>query len=68
MNTFQRELDPVRAAILYAIEPVWATLVAIGLGQATLGPWLIAGGAALVGGNLVAELASLRPRPEAPRN
>jgi drug/metabolite transporter (DMT)-like permease len=68
MNTFQRELDPVRAAILYAVEPVWATLVAIGLGQATLGPWLIAGGAALVGGNLVAELASLRPRPVAPRN
>ena len=62
MNTFQRELDPARAAILYAVEPVWATLIAIGLGQTSLGPWLVAGGAALIAGNLVAELASLAPR------
>jgi len=62
MNTFQRELDPVRAAILYAVEPVWATLVAVGLGQAALGPWLVAGGVALIAGNLVAELAFLPPR------
>jgi drug/metabolite transporter (DMT)-like permease len=57
MNTFQRELDPVRAAILYAIEPVWATVIAIGMGQASLGLWLMLGGGALVAGNLVAELA-----------
>jgi drug/metabolite transporter (DMT)-like permease len=56
MNTYQRELDPLRAAILYAIEPVWAALIAIGIGQASLGMWLVVGGAALVTGNLVAEL------------
>ena len=56
MNVFQRELDSVRAAILYAVEPVWASLAAIGLGQAELGPWLLVGGCALVAGNLIAEL------------
>ena len=56
MNVFQRELDPVRAAILYAVEPVWASVAAIGLGQAELGRWLLVGGCALVAGNLIAEL------------
>jgi len=59
MNTWQRELDPVRAAILYAVEPVWATLVAIGIGQATPGPWLAIGGGSLLLGNLIAELGPL---------
>ena len=59
MNTWQRELEPVRAAILYAIEPVWATLVAIGLGQAEAGSWLLIGGGSLLLGNLVAELGPL---------
>jgi drug/metabolite transporter (DMT)-like permease len=63
MNVFQRELDSVRAAILYAVEPVWASLAAIGLGQAELGPWLLVGGCALVAGNLIAELGpSLAPK------
>jgi len=59
MNTFQRELDPVRAAILYAIEPVWATLAAIGMGQAEAGFWLAVGGGSLLLGNLIAELGPL---------
>jgi drug/metabolite transporter (DMT)-like permease len=57
MNTYQRELEPVRAAILYAVEPVWASLAALGLGQAEVDRWLVIGGAALVVGNLIAELA-----------
>jgi len=60
MNTYQRELDPVRAAILYAIEPVWASAAAFGLGQAPLGGWLLIGGGALIAGNLIAELAPAR--------
>ena len=56
MNTFQRELTPVRAAILYAIEPIWASLIAIAQGWAAPGFWLFVGGAALLAGNLVAEL------------
>ncbi|HUH05524.1 MAG TPA: DMT family transporter [Kofleriaceae bacterium] len=62
MNLFQRELDPVRAAILYAIEPVWASLVAIGLGVSTPDRWLWIGGSALLAGNLLAELGPLLAR------
>jgi drug/metabolite transporter (DMT)-like permease len=58
MNTFQRDLDPVRAAILYAVEPVWAALVALWIGLGTADRWLWIGGAALLTGNLIAELVS----------
>lgn len=62
MNLFQRELDPVRAAILYAIEPVWAALAAIGIGMSVPDPWLWVGGGALLLGNLLAELGPLWSR------
>jgi len=52
---FQRELDPVRAAILYALEPVWTTLIALATGLGQPGMWLWIGGGALVAGNLIAE-------------
>lgn len=55
MNVYQRDLDPVRAAVLYALEPVWAAAIAIALGLADAGVWLWVGGAALLAGNLVAE-------------
>lgn len=62
MNIFQRELDPVRAAILYAIEPVWAALVSIGIGMSVPDRWLWVGGGALLAGNLLAELGPLWSR------
>jgi len=69
MNTFQRELDPVRAAIVYAIEPVWAALVSLALGREHASVWLWLGGGALLAGNLIAEvgpaLASARRRAAA---
>lgn len=55
MNVYQREIDPVRAAVLYAIEPVWAAIIGIASGFGEVNPWLIAGGGALLVGNLVAE-------------
>jgi len=55
MNQFQRELDPVRAAILFALEPIWTTLIAMLLGFGRPGFWLWVGGGALVVGNLIAE-------------
>ncbi len=55
INLFQRELDPVRAAILYALEPVWTTLIAYAMGFGRPGFWLWIGGGALVAGNLIAE-------------
>ncbi len=67
MNVFQRELDPVRAAILYALEPVWAACISIGLGRDSMTKWLWIGGGALLAGNLIAELgpafAKLRRGP-----
>ena len=60
MNLFQRELHPVRAAILYAIEPVWAALIAISLGVESPTRWLFLGGGALLLGNWVAELGPRR--------
>lgn len=59
MNVYQRDLDPVRAAIVYAIEPVWAALVGIGLGLDHATAWLYVGGGALLAGNLIAELVPL---------
>lgn len=60
MNLYQREIAPVRAAILYAVEPVWTAAFSVALGVAAPDRWLLAGGAALLAGNLVAELGPLR--------
>lgn len=60
MNVFQREVDPVRAAILYAFEPIWATLFGLATNHDTLTSWLWFGGTALLVGNLVAELGARR--------
>jgi metal-sulfur cluster biosynthetic enzyme/drug/metabolite transporter (DMT)-like permease len=59
MNLYQRELDPVRAAILYAVEPVWASVISIASGLSRPDLWLFAGGGALLAGNVLAELGPL---------
>jgi drug/metabolite transporter (DMT)-like permease len=63
MNQFQRELDPVRAAILFALEPIWTTLIAMAVGFGRPGFWLWIGGGALLAGNLVAEWGAARDIP-----
>jgi drug/metabolite transporter (DMT)-like permease len=63
MNQFQRELDPVRAAILFALEPIWTTLIAMATGFDRPGFWLWIGGGALLAGNLVAEWGAARDIP-----
>lgn len=63
MNRFQRELPPVRAAIVYALEPVWATVGGLLAGVETLDGWLFLGGGLLLAGNLVAELGGRAPAP-----
>jgi drug/metabolite transporter (DMT)-like permease len=67
MNVYQREVEPVRAAILYAIEPVWAALIAVAAGLGRLDGWTWIGGAALLAGNLVAELGVRAAGPGAER-
>ncbi len=65
MNVYQRELAPMRAAILYAIEPIWASCIALALGLQHLGAWLFVGGAALLAGNLIAEWGAAYGRQRA---
>lgn len=60
MNLFQRQVDPVRAAILYAFEPIFAALFGLVSGHDVPSAWLGFGGAALFLGNLVAELGVRR--------
>ena len=56
LNLLQRYLHPVQAAIIYALEPVWATIFALGLGMTTWTGWIAVGGGALLIGNLMVEL------------
>ena len=58
VNMYQKHMDPVRAAILYALEPVWATLLAITMDLTEFTFWLVVGGSALLIGNLIAELGN----------
>lgn len=60
MNHFQRRLDPVRAAILYAFEPIWAALFGILCGTDAFTVYLWLGGGLLLAGNLVAEIGQRR--------
>ena len=56
LTNFQKYLSPVRAAILYSLEPVWAALIALAVGQVSLDGWLLFGGALLLVGNLWMEI------------
>jgi len=68
MNLYQRELDPVRAAVLYALEPIWAAAFGIHAAHDAFTPWLVVGGAILLAGNLVAELGGKRTAAPADRD
>jgi len=67
MNIFQRQLDPVRAAILYAFEPIWAAIFGILHGTDAVTVYLWSGGALLLAGNLVAELGQRKRMRSAER-
>lgn len=58
LNMFQRHMHPVQAAIIYAFEPVWATLFGLGLGLVTWSWWIPFGGGVLLLGNIIVELTS----------
>ncbi len=55
LNLFQRYLHPVQAAIIYALEPVWATAIGLGLGMVDWSFWIAIGGGALFIGNIIVE-------------
>ena len=56
LNMFQRYLHPIQAAIIYAFEPVWATMYGLGLDLVEWSAWILVGGGALFLGNIVVEL------------
>ena len=56
LNMYQRYLHPIQAAIIYALEPVWATTYGLGLGLVEWSLWILIGGGALFMGNIVVEL------------
>jgi len=67
LNLLQRFLHPVQAAIIYALEPVWATIFALGLGMTSWTGWIAVGGGALLIGNLMVELRE-NPNDQAPKS
>ncbi|MDG1537190.1 MAG: DMT family transporter [Candidatus Poseidoniaceae archaeon] len=56
LNMYQRYLHPIQAAIIYALEPVWATAYGLGLGLVDWSTWILIGGGTLFLGNIVVEL------------
>tara|TARA_B100001093_G_scaffold141718_2_gene134204 strand:+ start:2674 stop:3645 length:972 start_codon:yes stop_codon:yes gene_type:complete len=58
LNMFQRYLHPIQAAIIYALEPVWATIYGLGLGLVDWTFWILIGGGALFIGNIGVEIFS----------
>ena len=66
LNLLQRFLHPVQAAIIYALEPVWATIFALGLGMTSWTGWIAVGGGALLIGNIMVELRE-NPNNQTPK-
>jgi len=58
LNIFQRHMHPVQAAIIYAFEPVWATVFGLGLGLVSWTWWIPFGGGVLLVGNILVEITS----------
>ena len=58
LNLYQRHMHPVQAAIIYAFEPVWATLFGLGLGLVEWTWWIPFGGGILLIGNILVEVTS----------
>ena len=64
LNLLQRHLHPVQAAIIYGLEPVWATMFALGLGLTEWTGWIAVGGSALLLGNVLVELRQSATKEE----
>lgn len=60
LNMLQRHLHPVNAAVIYAFEPIWATIFALMLDLESFSGWLMVGGGSILAGNLLIELRAPR--------
>ena len=69
LTILQKQLSPVRAAILYALEPVWAAIFSLMLGmEGEVTFWLFLGGGALIIGNLIVEITNLKEESDSKIN
>ena len=64
LNMYQRYLHPIQAAIIYALEPVWATIYGLHLEMVEWSIWILIGGGALFIGNIIVELLSNEESPQ----
>ena len=64
LNMYQRYLNPIQAAIIYALEPVWATVYGLSLGLDEWTAWILVGGGALFVGNIVVEVFTTADKEE----
>ena len=64
LNMYQRYLHPIQAAIIYALEPVWATIYGLQLDMVEWSIWILIGGGALFIGNIIVELLSNEENPQ----
>jgi drug/metabolite transporter (DMT)-like permease len=61
----QARIEPARAAVVMAMEPVWAAAFAVALGGERVTPRMVAGGLAILSAMYLVELAPLRRRSPA---
>ena len=61
LSLFQRYLHPVQAAMIYALEPVWATAIGLSLGMVDWSVWILVGGGSLFIGNIIVEALGASP-------
>lgn len=59
-NRWQKDIGPARAAVLYTMEPVFASLISIGMGKEHWRWLLVVGGLLVILANVGCELAELR--------
>ena len=62
---FQKDTTPVRATIIFALEPVFAAGFGVVVGGQALSPAELTGGAIILGGLLLSELWAFSPWPRA---
>ncbi|MGI3779901.1 MAG: DMT family transporter [Janthinobacterium lividum] len=62
----QAHVEPSRAAVVMAMEPVWAAAFAVALGGERVTVRMVLGGLAIVSAMYLVELAPRRTRPSAP--
>jgi drug/metabolite transporter (DMT)-like permease len=63
MNTYQPHVSAARASLIYLLEPAFAAAFSVLLGHEGVTPALLAGGALILAGNLLAELPRWLPTP-----